>query len=88
MAMVGHRTEAIYRRYDIVSERDLSVAAQQLDLAAGIVPGIVRTGTNQGGTDDPGFSSEIMERETGIEPATSGLGSLRSTAELLPQSRR
>jgi hypothetical protein len=25
-----------------------------------------------------------LERETGIEPATSGLGSLRSTAELLP----
>ena len=25
-----------------------------------------------------------MERETGIEPATSSLGSLRSTAELLP----
>src|SRR5262249_44539533 len=29
-----------------------------------------------------------MERETGIEPATSGLGSLRSTAELLPRRRR
>ena len=26
----------------------------------------------------------IMERETGIEPATSSLGSWRSTAELLP----
>ena len=26
----------------------------------------------------------ILERETGIEPATSGLGSRRSTAELLP----
>ena len=26
----------------------------------------------------------IMERETGIEPATSSLGSLRSTTELLP----
>jgi hypothetical protein len=25
-----------------------------------------------------------MERETGIEPATSSLGSWRSTAELLP----
>ena len=88
MAMVGHKTEAIYRRYAIVSAGDLVRAARQLDDAAGIVPGIVRTGTNQGGTDDPGFSSEIMERETEIEPATSGLGSLRSTAELLPQSRR
>lgn len=27
-----------------------------------------------------------MERETGIEPATSSLGSWRSTAELLPQT--
>jgi hypothetical protein len=27
---------------------------------------------------------EDMERETGIEPATSSLGSWRSTAELLP----
>ena len=26
-----------------------------------------------------------MERETGIEPATSSLGSLRSTTELLPR---
>ena len=31
---------------------------------------------------------ERVERETGIEPATSSLGSLRSTAELLPQSGR
>jgi hypothetical protein len=28
-----------------------------------------------------------MERETGIEPATSSLGSWRSTAELLPLRR-
>ena len=28
-----------------------------------------------------------MERETGIEPATSSLGSWRSTAELLPLSQ-
>ncbi|SVD69374.1 uncharacterized protein METZ01_LOCUS422228 [marine metagenome] len=27
---------------------------------------------------------DAMERETGIEPATSSLGSLRSTTELLP----
>ena len=30
---------------------------------------------------------ELMERETGIEPATSSLGSWRSTAELLPLGR-
>ena len=28
--------------------------------------------------------NSLMERETGIEPATSSLGSWRSTAELLP----
>ncbi len=32
--------------------------------------------------------SKRMERETGIEPATSSLGSWRSTAELLPLSYR
>src|SRR3989344_2527314 len=30
------------------------------------------------------FVAENMERETGIEPATSSFGSWRSTAELLP----
>jgi hypothetical protein len=29
---------------------------------------------------------DFMERETGIEPATSSLGSWHSTAELLPHS--
>ena len=29
-----------------------------------------------------------MERETGVEPATSGLGSPRSTPELLPLTGR
>ena len=45
---------------------------------------------------DGGRSSELteltrcqgLERETGIEPATSSLGSSRSTAELLPRSVR
>ena len=35
MAMTGHKTEAVYRRYDIVSERDLQDAADRLDRAAG-----------------------------------------------------
>jgi len=56
MAMVGHKTEAIYRRYDIVSERDLTRAAEQLDVAAGIVPSIVRTGAAKGGAANARFS--------------------------------
>jgi hypothetical protein len=31
-----------------------------------------------------GISANYLERETGIEPATSSLGSWHSTAELLP----
>ena len=31
MAMVGHKTEAIYRRYSIVDKRDLENAAAKLD---------------------------------------------------------
>lgn len=30
MAISGHRTEAIYRRYDIVAEADLKAAGQEL----------------------------------------------------------
>ena len=30
------------------------------------------------------IEEEVLERETGVEPATSSLGSLRSTPELLP----
>jgi integrase len=35
MAMTGHLTESVYRRYDIVSERDLYDAATRLDAAQG-----------------------------------------------------
>ena len=35
MAMTGHKTESVYRRYDIVSERDLFDAATRLDAAQG-----------------------------------------------------
>jgi integrase len=35
MAMTGHKTESVYRRYDIVSERDLHDAAGRIDRAAG-----------------------------------------------------
>jgi integrase len=31
MGITGHRTEAVYRRYDIVSEKDMQLAASRMD---------------------------------------------------------
>jgi hypothetical protein len=39
MAMVGHKTEAIYRRYAIVDAESLRAAAMKLDIAAGTIAG-------------------------------------------------
>jgi integrase len=39
MAMVGHKTEAIYRRYAIVDSGVLREAATRIDEAAGTIPG-------------------------------------------------
>ena len=39
MAMVGHKTESIYRRYAIVDAGVLRDAASKIDLAAGTIPG-------------------------------------------------
>ena len=50
MAMVGHKTEAIYRRYAIVDAGALRDAATKIDSAAGIISGI--TGTGGTGTSD------------------------------------
>ena len=41
MAMVGHRTEAIYRRYAIVDAGTLREAARKIDLVAGTISGTV-----------------------------------------------
>ena len=39
MAMVGHKTESIYRRYAIVDAGVLREAAAKIDGAAGTIPG-------------------------------------------------
>ena len=44
MAMVGHKTEAIYRRYAIVDAGALREAAAKIDGAAGTISGTM-TGT-------------------------------------------
>jgi len=36
MKLTGHKTESVYRRYAIADDRDLRVAAEKLDLAAGL----------------------------------------------------
>lgn len=41
MAMVGHKTEAIYRRYAIVDAGVLREAAAKIDRAAGTVSGTI-----------------------------------------------
>ena len=33
MALVGHKTESVYRRYDIVTESDLHEAAAKINAA-------------------------------------------------------
>jgi integrase len=52
MAMVGHKTESIYRRYAIVDAGALRDAAAKIDRAAGTIPGTpitdaLKTGTAQ-----------------------------------------
>jgi integrase len=41
MAMVGHKTESIYRRYAIVSESDLKAAAIKIQNATGTISGTI-----------------------------------------------
>jgi integrase len=43
MSMMGHKTEAIYRRYAIVDAGALRDAAAKIDTAAGTIPGTTTT---------------------------------------------
>jgi integrase len=46
MAISGHRTEAVYRRYDIVSAKDLVIAREKLEQFFG--PSVPKVGDNSG----------------------------------------
>ncbi len=35
MALTGHKTEAVYKRYDIVSPNDLNTAVERLERFSG-----------------------------------------------------
>ena len=48
MQLAGHKTRSVFERYNIVSPGDLREAAAKLDVAAGIVSGIVRPMTATG----------------------------------------
>jgi integrase len=50
MAMVGHKTESIYRRYAIVDAGALRDAAAKIDRAAGTIAGTARPDAPQKGT--------------------------------------
>ena len=43
MAMVGHKTESVYRRYDIVTDSDLHAAAAKLNARQDEKPSLVVT---------------------------------------------
>jgi hypothetical protein len=51
MELTGHKTEAVYRRYAIVSERDLSIGVEQLGhLTVGTKTGAKRRGARVNGS--------------------------------------
>ncbi len=92
MQMTGHKTRSVFERYNIVSPGDLRDAARSSMRLPGTSVG-TPTSTPSGTPRPkrpvaarrcPRKLWKALERETGIEPATSSLGSLRSTAELLP----
>ena len=55
MAISGHKTEAVYRRYDIVSPRDLKLAAAKME---NYLEGL-RSGSNPEAGESHGENSEL-----------------------------
>ena len=86
MQMTGHKTRSVFERYNIVSPGDLREAARKLDerQSRAQFRAQRREIGRRGRVRVRRKLLKRLERETGIEPATSSLGSSRSTAELLP----
>jgi hypothetical protein len=81
-AMVGHMSPAMVRYYTHISAQAARQAVEMLEKVRGSAQFVdVFVDASLGQQEK---AAKSMERETGIEPVTSSLGSWRSTAELLP----
>jgi len=69
MAMVGHRTESVYRRYATSVLSALCDAANRLDLAAGTISGHNDRNGSRSTAERVIYSGKLVARD-GIEPPT------------------
>ena len=70
MKLTGHKTEAVYRRYAIVSDSDLREAAQKLAAmaATGTITGTVRPVRRKAKAKLVAQRSDLMAEGEGFEP--------------------